>query len=184
MFYWVAASLLIQPAVKTLIKQNFIQAYKIPSMAMSPTLFIGDHILVDKFVYKGSEPKRGDIIVFPYPGKPSLDFVKRIIGLEGDTIEIKNKQLYINGNKYIEKYITNSDPLILSPEDSPRDNYGPVTIPKGKYFVMGDNRDNSHDSRFWKFVDKSEVKGEVKSIYWSWDSKTHQVRWGRIGKSM
>ncbi|PIE75042.1 MAG: signal peptidase I [Deltaproteobacteria bacterium] len=183
LFCLAAASLIIQPAVKTTIKKNFIQAYKIPSEAMNPTILKGDYILVDKFIYKKLEPKRGEIIIFPSPNNPSQDFIKRLIGLEGDIIEIKNKQLYINGEKYLENYITNSDPNVLSSKASPRDNYGPITIPKGKYFVMGDNRDNSYDSRFWKFVKKNEIKGKAKSIYWSWDSKAHEVRWKRIGKA-
>lgn len=181
---WAAAFLIVQPITEVSIKKNIIQAYKIPSGAMIPTLLIGDHILVDKFIYKKHEPQRGDIIIFPFPEKPSQDFVKRLIGLEGDTIEIKNKQLYINNEKYTESYIVNSDPNVMAAETAPRDNFGPIVVPNGKYFVMGDNRDNSYDSRFWKFVDKSTVEGKVKSLYWSWDKDAFKVRWERIGKSI
>lgn len=181
---WVIASLIIQPVIEVTIKKNILQAYKIPSGAMIPTLLIGDHILVDKFIYKNHEPQRGDIIIFPYPVNPSQDFVKRLIGLEGDTIEIKDKQIYLNGEKYIENYIVNSDPNVMPAEKAPRDNFGPIVVPNGKYFVMGDNRDNSYDSRFWKFVEKNTVEGKVKSLYWSWDKESFKVRWGRIGKSV
>ncbi|MCJ7602473.1 MAG: signal peptidase I [Desulfobulbaceae bacterium] len=181
---WVVASLIIQPITEVSIKKNIIQAYKIPSGAMIPTLLPGDHILVDKFIYKNHEPQRGDIIIFPYPVNPSQAFVKRLVGLEGDKIEIKDKQLYINDEKYTESYIVNSDPNVMPAEVAPRDNFGPIVVPSGKYFVMGDNRDNSHDSRFWKFVEKSTVEGKVKSLYWSWDKEAFNVRWGRIGKSI
>jgi len=180
----VLASLIIQPITEVSIKENIIQAYKIPSGAMIPTLLPGDHILVDKFIYKNHEPQRGDIVIFPYPVNPSQDFVKRLVGLEGDKIEIKDKQLYINDKKYTESYIVNSSPNVMPAEVAPRDNFGPIVVPSGKYFVMGDNRDNSHDSRFWKFVEKNTVKGKVKSLYWSWDKEAFNVRWGRIGKSI
>lgn len=182
--YWVAAALVIQPIVEISIKINIIQAYKIPSGAMIPTLLIGDHILVDKFIYKKNEPQRGDIIIFPYPVNPSQAFVKRLIGLEGDKIEIRDKQLYINDEKYEEDYIVNLDPTILPASIAPRDNLGPIIVPEGKFFVMGDNRDNSYDSRFWKFVEKSTVQGKVKSIYWSWDKEVFKVRWDRVGKTI
>lgn len=182
--YLVAASFVIQPIVEISIKKNIIQAYKIPSGAMIPTLLIGDHILVDKFIYKKNEPQRGDIIIFPYPVNPSQAFVKRLIGLEGDKIEIRDKQLYINDEKYEEDYIVNLDPNILPASMAPRDNLGPIIVPEGKFFVMGDNRDNSYDSRFWKFVEKSTVQGKVKSIYWSWDKEVFKVRWDRVGKTI
>lgn len=181
---WVVAALIIQPVIETSIKKYIIQAYEIPSGAMTPTLLPGDHILVEKYIYKNHAPQRGDLIIFPFPEDPSTIFVKRLIGLEGDKIEIKEKQLYINGEKYTENYIVHIDPIIMPPENGPRDNFGPVVVPDGNYFVMGDNRDNSHDSRYFKFVEKKTVEGKVKSIYWSWDKETLRVRWNRIGKSI
>lgn len=181
---WVAASFIIQPIVEISIKKNLLQAYKIPSGAMIPTLLIGDHILVDKFIYKNNEPQRGDIIIFPYPVDPTKDFVKRLVGLEGDIIEIRNKQLYINNEIYVENYIINKDPNTIPVSQHPRDFFGPITIPQKSLFVMGDNRDNSYDSRFWGLVDKSTVKGKVKSLYWSWDKKAFKIRWERIGKTI
>jgi signal peptidase I len=149
---------------------------------MIPTLLHGDHILVDKYIYKNNVPQRGDIIIFPYPVDPSKDFAKRLVGLEGDIIEIRDKQLYINHELYAESYIINTDPSTIPASQHPRDFFGPITIPQNSLFVMGDNRDNSHDSRFWGLVDKSTVKGKVKSLYWSWDKKAFKVRWERIGK--
>ena len=181
---WIVASLIIQPVTEVLIKKNVIQAYKIASGAMIPTLLLGDRILVDKLTYKNHEPQRGDIIIFPYPVNLSRAFVKRLIGLEGDKIQIKDKQLFINDEIYQENYIVNRDPHIMPADVSPRDNFGPIVVPNGKYFVMGDNRDNSHDSRFWKYVEKDTVEGKVKSLYWSWDKEAFKVRWERIGKSI
>lgn len=181
---WVIAAFIIQPVIETSIKKYIIQAYKIPSGTMTPTLLPGDHILVDKFIYKNHEPQRGDLIIFPFPEDPTTTFVKRLIGLEGDKIEIRDKQLYINDEKYTEHYIVHIDSIIMPPEKGPRDNFGPVVVPDGNYFVMGDNRDNSYDSRFFKFVDKKTVEGKVKSIYWSWDKETLKFRWNRIGKSV
>lgn len=181
---WAVASLIIQPTIGHLIKHNIIQAYKIPSGAMIPTLLIGDHILVDKLIYKDNEPQRGDIIVFPYPKDPSKDFVKRLVGLEGDIIEIRDKQLYINKELYVESYTINNDPKTIPESQFPRDFFGPITIPQNSLFVMGDNRDNSHDSRFWGFVDKNSVKGRVNSLYWSWNKEEFRVRWKRIGKTV
>lgn len=161
-----------------LIKANLVQAYKIPSGGMIPTLFIGDHLLANKFIYKTTDPKRGDIIIFPYPEYPSKDFVKRLIAVEGDVIELRDKRLYLNGKEQVEPYIINSDNEIGK---DTRDNYGPVTVPPGKLFFMGDNRDRSYDSRFYGFVSKNSIKGKTLSLYWSWDRDNHKVRWDRIG---
>lgn len=181
---WMAASLIIQPAIEIAIKSNIIQAYNIPSGAMMPTLLQGDHILVDKCIYKNNAPRRGDIIIFPYPVDPSQDFIKRLIGLEGDTIEIRDKQLYINNEIFPESYIVNKDPRTIPASQHPRDFFGPITIPKNSLFVMGDNRDNSYDSRYWGVVAKESVKGKVKSLYWSWNREEFKVRWERIGKTI
>ena len=167
-----------------------IQAFKIPSGSMIPTLKVGDHIFVLKFIYGVKipfsdtilfhtwAPKRGDVVVFKYPRDEKTDFVKRLIGEPGDTIEIKNKQLYINGEAMKEPYIVHSDSAVLQD----RDNFGPITVPEGKYFMMGDNRDQSLDSRFWGFVSENKLKGKAFIIYWSWDGKDEWVRWNRIGK--
>ncbi len=167
-------------AISEFVKNNYIQAYKIPAGSMEPTLIIGDHILVDRRP-AARNPKCGVLIIFEYPSDPEKDFIKRIVAAGGDTVEIRNKGLWVNNKPAQEPYVTHKDSNILPASKSNRDNYGPVSVPPDTYFVMGDNRDESHDSRFWGFVQKSKVKGTVKSIYWSWDHRNFVVRWGRIG---
>ena len=163
--------------------RNYAQPYKIPSGDNAPTLLIGDRIVTDLRL-AAKNPNRGDLIVFEYPKKPKKDFVKRVVAIGGDIVEIRNKVLLIN-NMVIQKTVAvHNDSNVLSTSQSPRDNYGPVTVPENSYFVMGDNRDHSYDSRFWGFVKKSKIKGTVKSIYWSWDHEKATVRWNRIGKKI
>jgi len=179
--YFVVVSLTVSSLISIGVKAFIIQAYRIPSGAMIPTLLVGDHILANKFIYKTSEPKHGDIIIFPYPDDPSRDFVKRLIAVEGDLIEIKDKRLFINSKMSSEPYIINSDSGVIREQ---RDNFGPVTVPPGKLFFMGDNRDQSFDSRFYGYVPKESIKGKVMSLYWSWDQVKQTVRWDRIGKAI
>ena len=195
------------------IRTFIIQAFKIPSGSMKPTLLVGDHLLVNKFIYgiripiidkfliQFKEPERGDVVVFKWPKDESLDFIKRVIGVEGDTIQIKDKQLYVNNKKvkeqlldekiknqlfgkYNDDEITNADayeetignrkhiilyqPALEKLEKNKNDNFGPVTVPADSIFVMGDNRDNSEDSRYWGYVKLEKIKGEALIIYWSW----------------
>jgi len=185
----VVIALLLAMFIRTFV----VQAFKIPSGSMIPTLLIGDHLLVNKFIYgiknpftgetwiPINEPQRGDIIVFKFPKDPSQDFIKRVVGIEGDQIKIIDKKLYVNGEPFVVENAVHLRPGI---EPGPRDNYGPITVPKDSLFVMGDNRDNSHDSRFWKFVDLKAIKGKAFILYWSWDSDaewSESVRWKRIG---
>ncbi len=176
-----------------LIRTYIIQAFKIPSGSMTPALLVGDHILVNKFLYGTKipfsgkrvfmfkKPERGDIIVFKYPENPSKDFIKRVVAIEGDVIESKNKMVYVNGNKVNEPYAQHTDSSMRPMGIEPRDNFGPVIVPKNKYFVMGDNRDQSYDSRYWGYVDIKDVKGKALILYWSWDSEKSWARFGRIG---
>ena len=195
------------------IRTFIIQAFKIPSGSMKPTLLVGDHLLVNKFIYgiripfldkyliQFKKPERGDVVVFKFPKDESLDFIKRVIGVEGDTIQIKDKQLYVNNKKvkeqlldekiknqlfgkYNDDEITNADayeetisnrkhiilyqPALEKLEKNKNDNFGPVTVPADSIFVMGDNRDNSEDSRYWGYVKLEKIKGEALIIYWSW----------------
>lgn len=187
-------SLLIQPVAGSTIRKYLVQAYKIPFGAMRPTLLVGDHILVNKFIYgikipfldvtlvPIKEPERGDIVVFEFPEDPKKDFIKRVIAVGGDTVEIRNKTVYINHKLFEDPYGTYLDPHIIPGRARPRDNFGPVTVPYDSLFVMGDNRDHSYDSRFWGFVKQEAVKGKAVNIYWSWDRQATSVRWGRIGK--
>ncbi len=173
------------------IRTFVVQAFKIPSGSMKDTLLIGDHILVNKFIYGVkapflnktiipiNDPQRDDIIVFEFPEDPKKDFIKRVVGLPGDVIEIRNKKLFINGDRVKNSHVIYNDPKVYAAQ--PRDNLGPITVPEGKLFVMGDNRDASYDSRFWGFVDLVAVKGKAFIIYWSWDRDAFDVRWGRLG---
>ena len=174
------------------IRTFVVQAFKIPSESMVKTLLVGDHLLASKFsygikipfphsyIYKGSDPVKGDIIIFEYPNDPSVDYIKRIVGTPGDTIEVRNKQLFRNGEPVKESFVRFTEPDRIQPV---RDNFGPVTVPADKYFVMGDNRDNSMDSRFWGFVDRSAIRAKAWRIYWSWGG-LGDIRWDRIGKAV
>ena len=187
-------AILLAIVIAFFIRTFVIQAYKIPSGSMKPTLQIGDHILVSKFNYGVKlpflrstlipigTPKRGDILVFIYPEDRSKDFIKRLVGLPGDTIEIRNKKILLNGLPLNDAYGVYVDNLIIPASVQPRDNFGPVTVPAESIFVMGDNRDESYDSRFWGFVKMQDVLGKALIIYWSWNQEDTWVRWGRIGK--
>jgi len=186
-----AIALLIALFVRTFV----VQAFKIPSSSMVPTLLVGDHILVNKFIYglriplvgkkvlTFGSPERGDVIVFIYPRDRSKDFIKRVIGLPGEKIEIIGRNIYIN-DRLIE------DPWGYYPADmgswhaASREHFGPKTVPQGMLFVLGDNRYNSQDSRYWGFVPLDDVLGEAFIIYWSWDwesrSLIQKVRWNRL----
>ena len=186
-------AILIAIVLALFIRTFVVQAFKIPSGSMEPTLQIGDHILVNKFIYgvkipylrktiiPVSEPDRGDIIVFRYPEDPDKDFIKRVIAVPGDTVEIRNKIIYVDGAAVKNDVGVHKDSRVLSGAINHRDNLKPLTVPAGSYFVMGDNRDNSYDSRFWGFVEERSIKGKAFIIYWSWDSDAFGVRWGRIG---
>lgn len=175
------------------IRTFVIQAFKIPSGSMKETLLIGDHILVNKFIYgvklpfsqktiiPVKDPDRGDIVVFKFPKDPKKDFIKRVVGIAGDQIVIRDKKVYVNGELEDEKHIIHKDPDIFPAQYSRRDNLESITVPPDSIFVMGDNRDNSHDGRFWGFVNLKAIKGEAFIIYWSWDKNNFGVRWGRIG---
>lgn len=189
---------LIVAAVLALIIRTFVvQAFKIPSGSMEDTLLIGDHLLVSKFIYglqvpfsdepvlSMRDPERGDIIVFEFPEDKDKsyfqrrDFIKRVIGLPGDKIEIRSKNVYVNGDRYMTPEAVYKDGTMTV---GPRDNMALITVPQNKYFVMGDNRDRSYDSRFWGFVDRSVIKGRAFIKYWSWDSEKFMPRWSRIGR--
>uniref|UniRef100_A0A7C4JRX5 Signal peptidase I n=1 Tax=Thermodesulfobacterium geofontis TaxID=1295609 RepID=A0A7C4JRX5_9BACT len=187
-------SLLIALILALFIRAFIVQAYKIPSGSMIPTLLIGDYLLVNKlaygiknpikddFIYFWKLPKRQEIVVFTYPQNKKLDFIKRVIGLPGDTVQIVNKKVYVNGKLLKEPYVQFSDPEIYPQEISPRDNYGPIKVPPEHIFVLGDNRDQSYDSRFWGFVPVKYLKGKALIIYFSWDSQDFKIRFNRIGK--
>jgi signal peptidase I len=187
-------ALVIAVLLALFIRTFVVQAFKIPSGSMKQTLQIGDHILVNKFIYGVKipfsnktlipikAPKQGDIVVFKFPDDPSKDYIKRVIAVAGDVVEIRAKKVFINGKPLDMKMAIFLDPTVIPKAYQPRDNYGPATVPENALFVMGDNRDHSFDSRFWGFVNLRHVKGMAFMIYWSWDKEDFGVRWDRIGK--
>ena len=192
-----AESIIIAILLALLIRAFVIQAFKIPSGSMKPTLQVGDHILVNKFIYgiklripftalnytliPISSPKRNDVVVFIFPKETNKDFIKRVIGLPGDTVQIKNKKVYINNQPMEDPHGTYTDQRIIPEMEQPRDNTGPIVVPPNMIFVMGDNRDESYDSRFWGFVDQKQILGQAFIIYWSWDRTEFGIRWNRLG---
>ena len=188
----IVLAILIALFVRTFI----VQAFKIPSGSMEPTLLVGDYLLVNKFIYgikipftqtkvfQLVNPRRGDIIVFPYPVDPSKDFIKRVIGTGGEKVEIIQGEIYINDRRI-------SDPWGHFEKIGPADilqrieNLGPVIVPEGSLFVMGDNRNNSEDSRFWGFLRVNTVVGKAFILYFSWNPNAENlwnaIRWSRIG---
>ena len=187
-------AILIAVLIALFIRTFVVQAFKIPSGSMKPTLLVGDWLLVNKFIYgvkipilrstliPVSDPKRGDTIVFIYPLDRSKDFIKRVIGIPGDTVEVRDKKVYVNDEPFDDPYGVYTDNLVIPKTIQPRDNFGPVKVPDGTVFVMGDNRDQSYDSRFWGFVDRKDILGKAFIIYWSWDSEDNSPRWNRLGK--
>ena len=175
-------SIIVAFVIAMIIRTFIVGAYKIPSGSMLNTLQIGDHILVNKLSYLFDEPKVDDIVVFEFPLEPDKNYIKRIIGVPGDKIKIVNKAVYRNGEKVFEPFARFAESVIL-PESSPvrRDNVKEFTVPKGEYFMMGDNRDESFDSRFWGFVNRKAIVGRAFVIYWSWDSSSDfKIRFNRI----
>ena len=187
-------AILLAIVLALFIRTFVVQAFKIPSGSMKQTLLIGDHILVSKFIYGIKipftqttlipirDPQRSDIVVFKFPEDPAKDFIKRVVGVADDVIEIKDKQVFINGKKENHPYGVHTDPYTIPVGIQPRDNFGPITVPPNSLFVMGDNRDHSYDSRFWGFVDLEKLKGKAFIIYWSWNKEDFGVRWRRLGQ--
>jgi signal peptidase I len=178
-------SIVIAVILALFVRTWVVQAFKIPTGSMENNLLIGDHLLVNKFVFGPpagpiekavlpmEEVRRGDVVVFKYPDEPERDFIKRVIGLPGDTLELRKKKVYINGQPIEEPYVHFLEPASEGQEVTSfdvREQYGPVRIPEGQYFVMGDNRDNSQDSRYWGFLPRQYIKGKALMIYWSYDS--------------
>jgi len=167
--------------IKAIVRSQLVQAYRVPAVSMTPTLLVGDHILTDKTAYKSRSPKRFELVVYEFPEDRKKSFVHRIIGLPGETIEIRDKKVFINGTELIDPHAYFSatrDEQFVAMLDS----FGPFRIPLHGYFVLGDNRNRSYDSRFWGPVSRDKIYGLVRIIYFSWDSGKSAVRWGRIGK--
>ena len=177
--------------IAAFLKLFVIQAFRIPSGSMIPTLLIGDQILVsklsygvknpfhDRYLFRTGHPHRGDVVVFKWPKDETKDFIKRVIGIPGDHIQIIKKKLYVNGALQNEPYIQSIDPETT--DQTPRDNFDTI-VPPHSYFVMGDNRDDSYDSRFWGFVKSRKIVGRAILIYWSWDKEHDAIRLARLGR--
>ena len=180
-----AESIVIAVILALFVRTWIVQAFKIPTGSMENNLLIGDHLLVNKFVFGPTigavdrallpirNIRRGDVVVFKYPDEPDRDFIKRVIGLPGETLEMRAKKIYIDGKPLDEPYVHFLQPASDAQEITRfdmREQYGPVTVPAGHYFVMGDNRDNSQDSRYWGFLPRSYIKGKALMIYWSYES--------------
>ena len=197
-------AILVAVALTLVIRTFVIQAFRIPTGSMEDTLLVGDFLFVNKFLFGAPipftdartpevrDPKHGDILVFRFPKDPSRDFIKRVIGLPGDSIEIRDKTVYVNGTAQREPYVKFANSRILPreyqnttiypPGAGNKDNYGPYVVPDGHYFMMGDNRDNSDDSRFWGPLDKRLIKGKALFIYWSWNKEKVRPRLSRLGR--
>jgi len=192
-------SIVIAVILALFVRTWVVQAFKIPTGSMENNLLIGDHLLVNKFVF-GPEPlaleravlpvrdiRRRDIVVFKYPDEPSRDFIKRVIGLPGETIELRNKKVFVNGQPLDEPYVHFLEGSHVAAEvtsSDVRERYGPVTVPAGQYFVMGDNRDNSQDSRYWGFLPRHYIKGKALVIYWSYDAGGEEPREAGVGATL
>ena len=176
-----------------------IQAFRIPTGSMEDTLQVGDFLFVNKMIYGSEidigwqgqrfvyfrfpairEPKQGDIIVFRFPEDPARDFIKRCVAVGGQQVEIRDKVLYVDGKPREEPYVVHKDPRTIPPDTNGRDNFGPYVVPQGHLFMMGDNRDNSHDSRFWGALPRNLVKGQAMILYWSWDEDRRMPRFERL----
>ena len=178
-------SIVIAVILALFIRTFVVQAFKIPTGSMENNLLVGDHLLVNKFIFAPTETalerrllpidpiRRGDVVVFKYPEDPARDFIKRVIGLPGETLEIRRKRVYIDGRPLEEEYVH----FLQPPSNGPsrgydvRERYGPVVVPANHYFVMGDNRDNSQDSRWWGFLPRHYIKGKALMVYWSYEAE-------------
>lgn len=186
-------SVVVAVILALFIRTFVVQAFKIPTGSMETNLLIGDHLLVNKLVYSPSfapleqrllakKPiERGHVVVFKFPEDPARDFIKRVVGLPGETIEIRDKVVYVDGKPLSEPYVhflepplSRSDPEYGLHSDGLRDNWGPQRVPAGQLFVLGDNRDNSRDSRFWGFLPIDQVKGRALMVYWSYEASREE----------
>jgi len=172
--------IVISPCLSYLIKNSYVQTRKCSAVSMEPTIFKGDRVLTDKRSSTRSA-QRGDLIIFLYPVDETKYFLKRVVAVAGDKVEIRDKKLFVNDRLQNEPYIIQNDDFIIPGSVQPRDNFGPVIVRPDSVFVMGDNRDHSYDSRFWGPVSKSKIRGKAIGIYWSWDKEKKEVRWERVG---
>jgi signal peptidase I len=195
-------SIVIAVILALFVRTFVVQAFKIPTGSMENNLLIGDHLLVNKFVYGPTMTalertilpvgtiRRGEVLVFKYPEQPDRDFIKRVIGLPGETLEVRDKKVYINGAPLDEPYahyltpVSDGSSFHEVTSHDVRDRYGPVTVPPGHYFMMGDNRDNSQDSRYWGFLPRDNIKGRALLIYWSYEAERDDYQGEGLGSTV
>jgi signal peptidase I len=189
------------PDAYGLLMPTRIQSFQIPSQSMLPTLLVGDRLVADGWAYWGKDPKRGDVIVFDYPRDPKIKYVKRVIGVAGDIVELRQGELYLNGKMVPQRrsgkpntfengwehveYIENLEGVehpIFRVQPMQVSDFGPVTVPEGQFFTLGDNRDRSNDSRVWGFVKREEILAQMRYVYFSWDTMTSRIRQERLGE--
>ncbi len=182
-------SLAVDYSVSSAVKENIVKPFRIPTGSMEPTLLNGDFLLSNQLYYRTTNPARGEVVIMKYPKDERINYIKRIVGMPGDTLEIRDKVLMINRQPIDEPYVRSIDPLVQQ-QSLGRDNYGPVVVPSDEYFMMGDYRDNSLDSRDWGTVKRHQIIGKPMFIYWSWKGtvpawnifgKLASIRFGRIG---
>jgi signal peptidase I len=171
-------AILIALVIAVILRIFVVQAYRVESASMEDTLQVGDFLFINKFIYQFREPAPGDIIVFEYPLNPTKDYIKRVVAVEGQTVEVIAKDVYIDGQPVVDpEEAKHGDRKLIPAELSTRDYFGPKQVPPGQLFVMGDNRDDSKDSRFWGFVDKRAVKGRAFLTYFSWRPDPNAPKW-------
>jgi len=177
----IVISVLLALFVRTFV----VQAFRIPSGSMEDTLLVGDFLLVSKFLYWFTDPQPGDIIVFKYPLDPSRDFIKRCVAVEGQTVEIRQKELFVDGRRItLPPQGKHVDSATYPQGTNARDNFGPVNVPPGHVFVLGDNRDNSRDSRYWGFLNEKLIKGKAFILYWSWQREGQDPQLAKLDGPM
>ncbi len=195
-------ALIVALFISFLIRSTVVEAYRIPSGSMENTLLVGDRLFANKMIYGATvpfthhrlpqvrAPQIGDVVIFRNPSDMRTPFVKRVVAVAGQSVEVRDKVVYVNGHPVREaRGVKHEDMFVIPPIAGTRDYFGPVTIPPGYLFVMGDNRDNSYDSRFWGYLDQRLVLGKAEVIFWSWDGRpfvpfTNRVRWDRIGRRL
>jgi signal peptidase I len=192
-------ALVVALTLSFVIRSSVVEAYRIPSGSMENTLLVGDRLFANKFIYGATiplthirlprvrPPKVGDVVIFLFPEDMKTAFVKRVVAVAGQKVEVRDKAVYVDGRRVQDAPgVKHVDYRVVPPIQDTRDYFGPVTVPPGYLFVMGDNRDNSYDSRYWGFLDTRLVLGKAEVIFWSWDDNPwvpfmRRLRWDRIG---
>lgn len=178
-----AATLLLLVVAVVAVRVS-LKPYQVPVDAMEESILPGDSILVNRLAYRFGDPGRGDVVVFRYPPDPAKEFIGRVVALGGETVELRDKKLLVDGKEQLYPREVHREKEIVPLEQNPRDNLAPVKVAAGSYFVMGDNRDRAWDSRFWGGVPRGDITGKAAIIYWSRSPENGATRWGRVGAAV